>query len=605
MVMSPPKTRQTRKRKLQSDGHAGVDKADDERVHRRRKGRGGDQEQEGVRVSTNNNSNGHQNNNGSCGATSTTTSARASVPANASQPRRNGNGNVHISSSAENENAPAVSSTATAKPTSRPKPDAPGRYSSSVSLQLRRLAQDSMQRSTASGLDAICRGKEEDLVAEERGDSFSTKNDTPTTFCDTTSEVDDFNIYENSTALGRERRKLKFILYTTFTFIIMILLAASAIIYTQHVNHCISDLKRNAIDFEAGKQQSEAIRRQVQNHKHTRIILLGVHSLLDESRQEAAQLKEELARIIIAHETQIQEYKSIFQQHDEELRDAIVRINTLRGDKEESEDYAWLRIDELMEENSEISSERKRVQLRDKELIRTIESLTLRLQTANRLYEDLNGRHTVLTTKHDLLQYNHNQLSDLLLAPLLTYAQNIQLASERQHGVIMEMTSLVHSLHSSLEISRENLQTTTMESMNALDAVVVVTNEAAYEREHAYEMEREHYMQHMEFTLERLEDEAMGAVQAVAEAAGKLEYERKVEEEGRWHSYVEEAETILSSIQEDHDDNNLVEGLGETSVLRAAMTRRIEEGISSLRSYIHPYNYVKAKEAISRQEEED
>ena len=34
----------------------------------------------------------------------------------------------------------------------------------------------------------------------------------------------------------------------------------------------------------------------------------------------------------------------------------------------------------------------------------------------------------------------------------------------------------------------------------------------------------------------------------------------------------------------------------EPSVLKAAISRRIEDGITSLRSYIHPYNYLKQKE---------
>ena len=87
--------------------------------------------------------------------------------------------------------------------------------------------------------------------------------------------------------------------------------------------------------------------------------------------------------------------------------------------------------------------------------------------------------------------------------------------------------------------------------------------------------------------------------------SGKLEYDRKVEEEGRWRSYTEEAESILNNVQVGIIHNDIKDGTNpiderkgntETSVLKAAISRRIEEGIISLRSYIHPYNYLKHRD---------
>lgn len=99
-----------------------------------------------------------------------------------------------------------------------------------------------------------------------------------------------------------------------------------------------------------------------------------------------------------------------------------------------------------------------------------------------------------------------------------------------------------------------------------------------------------------------------------------MEYERKVEEEARWRNYVEEVERTFGGIgvqteydlsrdisntesrhnsdtlQNEQDNLEDLQGMIETSVLRAAISRRIEEGIASLQKYIHPYNYLKQKE---------
>lgn len=43
-----------------------------------------------------------------------------------------------------------------------------------------------------------------------------------------------------------------------------------------------------------------------------------------------------------------------------------------------------------------------------------------------------------------------------------------------------------------------------------------------------------------------------------------------------------------------------MDGIVETSVLRAAMSRRVEQGLAILKEYVHPHNYfVKKKDSES------
>ena len=177
----------------------------------------------------------------------------------------------------------------------------------------------------------------------------------------------------------------------------------------------------------------------------------------------------------------------------------------------------------------------------------------------------------------------------------------------------------MHSLHSSLELIQSDAQMQSSESQNAVDAIALAAGLFASQQAQRYELEMLNYMEVMERKLNWLEDEAFGSVQAVAEAAGKLEYERKVEEEMRWKQYVEEVERTLGGIRlgTEHDlllhgekkdglsdstpneqigcNSDSVESKHLNSVLRAAISRRVEEGISSLHKYIHPYNYLKEK----------
>ena len=178
-----------------------------------------------------------------------------------------------------------------------------------------------------------------------------------------------------------------------------------------------------------------------------------------------------------------------------------------------------------------------------------------------------------------------------LVDPCIRYASNAEQYFERQHSIIVDLTSLVHSIHASLDICHKEAEVQQSQSIHTLDAVAIATGELAIEKTLSYEMERKHYMVNMEMRLENLEDEALGAIRAVADAAGK----RKSEEEGRWKSYTEEAESVLRSVRKNVDnectDESVEVGVSETSVLRAAISHRLEEGIASLQRYnLRPHN---------------
>ena len=69
-----------------------------------------------------------------------------------------------------------------------------------------------------------------------------------------------------------------------------------------------------------------------------------------------------------------------------------------------------------------------------------------------------------------------------------------------------------------------------------------------------------------------------------------------------------EAETVLKEIRQHIHEESLhdnLKGVGKTSVLRAALSRRIEEGMASLRSYIHPHNYLQQQSIEEEQSKEE
>lgn len=249
---------------------------------------------------------------------------------------------------------------------------------------------------------------------------------------------------------------------------------------------------------------------------------------LNQSQQLNAQLKGAMAQLELEHTSQIEEYKSIFNQHDDDLNEALSRIKVLRGNKDDKMsalDMAWLRMDELLEENNELShhlNEAKKQQLfvaRDRELINTVESLTQQLKSVseekdelNASNDDLNTLLVLLNQEYELLEYNHQEMVRLLF-PVLPYVQSLQYTSEKQHSIILELTSIVHSLHSSLELSQSDAQIQSTESQYAVDAIATAAGELVLQQTANYDMERALYMEKMEQKLTRMEDEALGAVQ--------------------------------------------------------------------------------------------
>lgn len=446
--------------------------------------------------------------------------------------------------------------------------------------------------------------------------------------------VDDYRNYTlaQNTIQGGRKSHIKLMAITYFTAIISALIWILAIFHTVDFNHRLDSMKKRELYYSTIDQYKSLL-------KESNMSADRVKQTLTETKNMNTHLKEAMVRMEVEHKEQIGEYRSIFKQHDNDLNEALGRIKVLRGDRKDhgtALDMAWLRMDELLEENNELShhlNEAKKQQLfvaRDKELINTVESLTQQLTSVSdekdniiSMCDDLNNLLIMLNQDYELLEFTHHQLADLF-SPILTYVRSLQLTSEQQHAIILELTSLAHSLHTSLALTESDAQIQSIESNNAVDAIAAAAGKMVSEQTARYDLERSIYMEQMERTLARMEDEALGAVQAVAEAAGKLEYERKIEEETRWRSYVEEVERTLGSIgvQTENDlrdesadgllnskvkskNNQLLqdrpeynlEGLVETSVLRAAISRRIEEGIASLQKYIHPYNYLKEKKS--------
>jgi len=202
-------------------------------------------------------------------------------------------------------------------------------------------------------------------------------------------------------------------------------------------------------------------------------------------------------------------------------------------------------------------------------------------EALERDYDEINTHAKHMSMQYNLLQHSHTELINIYLAPILNYTNKLQQSYEEQHSIILDLSKLIKSLQSSLTSCKEDIETQRQESINAVEAVAHASNEFALVKAHEHELERISYIEHMELTIDRIEDEAIGAVNAVATAAGKLEYERKLEEEERWKRYTNEAESILGSIR-----NNVVQDdeirvldtdiykVGDISMRRVVQSRR-------------------------------
>ena len=394
------------------------------------------------------------------------------------------------------------------------------------------------------------------------------------------------------------------------------LLVLIAVTYANNFEHDLATLRMDAIAYEVSIESNEMHSREVYEHIMSRVELRTVLDELDESQDEVMRLREEMRSDAYAREIENRD-------HETSIRMSTARIDELGGDVYDyasAKDEAWSRFRELSEENDRLSRtlvelERSRDASRSSEarLMDNVEDLTRRVDAASRDGDELTSRIDTLraetddaSMRYDVLRRDHEEMSDSYLAPILAYVRGLQISFDRQHSIILDLTSLVHSLRASLEVDRADSIMRASMSIHAVDAVAYANGQLAIERARMHELERVEYMERMEMRLVRLEDEAMGAVVAVAEAAGRLEYERKVEEEGRWRDYTMETESILRSVRDEGvvEDGRRdgvgggEEGVGatgissETSLLRAAISRRIEEGMASLRSYYHPYDYL-------------
>ncbi|KAL3811645.1 hypothetical protein ACHAXA_001402, partial [Cyclostephanos tholiformis] len=388
------------------------------------------------------------------------------------------------------------------------------------------------------------------------------------------------------------------------------LLVLVAVVYANNFEYDLAVLRMDAIAYEASRDATEIYLRELDDHD---IELRTVRDRLVESQDEVARLRAELRLVVNAREVKNRE-------HEMSMRMLAMSIDDLGGNLNEyasAMDAAGSRTHELLEKNDYLSRalaelERSHDAARSREagLIDAVEDLTRQVELASRERDELMSHIDWLdanandaSIRYDLLRRDHEEMSNVYLAPILAFVQRLQISSDRQHSIILDLTSLVNSLRVSWEVDRADSEMQASASIYAVDAVAFATGQLAIERARMYELERVEYMEVMETRLEMLEDQAVGAVVAVAEAAGRLEYERKVEEEGRWRDYTIETESILRSVR---DENVVKEGRragdgggsdggipSETSLLRAAISRRIEEGMASLRSYYHPYDYLR------------
>eukprot|EP00985_Skeletonema_marinoi_P015838 scaffold8288_cov99-Skeletonema_marinoi.AAC.2 len=311
-------------------------------------------------------------------------------------------------------------------------------------------------------------------------------------------------------------------------------------------------------------------------YQHTNNLLNAAEDKAKQSQLTITSIVEEMTESDRSYKMLIEDYKSIAQQHDDDKNDALSRIAALRSQKEDSSsalDLAWLRMDDLLQENNDLSSQLK---LTKKKLESNIKHLTLERDNLLQRRDVLKERNKKLQAQNELQQYTHEYTMNLFFAPMLRHTLHLQQTSEHQHSIIVDLTSIVRDLHESLE-NRET----------DLDTQIVF----AHAQSKVHEMERVSLMQNMEAQLQQLEEEAVGAVNAVATASGKLEFDRKSEEQTRWNGYVSQVESILGDMSSETGD-----GIIETSVLRAAITRRVESGLNALKKYVHPNHFVNKKD---------
>ena len=374
----------------------------------------------------------------------------------------------------------------------------------------------------------------------------------------------------NTFAYGRQQNN---ILCQTILFFSLILFLLVSIMYTATVSHNYQTLQNESVHRDTIDKYNSILRERERKYEHTKAILSTSEDNAKQSQESISRIVGEMTESERSYKMLIEDYKTIARQHDDDKNSALSRIAALRSQKEDSSsalDMAWLRMDELLDLSSQLS-------LTKKKLENKVEYLTLERDKLLQRKDVLEETSKNLVAQNELQQYTHEYAMNLFFAPMLRSTLNLQQTSEHQHSVIVKLISLVRSLHDSLENTETDL-----------DTQIVV----AHAQSKVHEMERLSLMQSMESQLHQLEEEAVGAVNAVATASGKLEFERKSEEQTRWNEYVNQVESILG----DMSASDTEDGIIETSVLRAAITRRVETGLNALKKYVHPNHYVNKKD---------
>jgi len=437
-----------------------------------------------------------------------------------------------------------------------------GGKSSSVSKQLHSWAR-------------MKKGKQHQIHnVQEKGSNLSDSDSTKWQHAKEDSRATSETTPTNAFANGRRQRNV--ILCQTVLFFVLIIFFLVSIMYTLNVSHNLQMLQNDSMHRDTIDKYNSILQERERKYQHTKSLLNTAEDKAKQSQLSIARIVEEMTESESSYKTLIEDYKAIAQQHDDDKNDALSRIAALRSQKEDSSsalDLAWLRMDDLLHENNDLSSQLK---LTKKKLENNIKHLTLERDNLLQRRDVLEERNKKLQAQSELHQYTHEYTMNLFFAPMLRHTLHLQQTSEHQHSIIVDLTSIVRDLHESLE-NRET----------DLDTQIVF----AHAQSKVHEMERVSLMQSMEAQLQQLEEEAVGAVNAVATASGKLEFERKSEEQTRWNEYVSQVESILGDMSSETGD-----GIIETSVLRAAITRRVESGLNALKKYVHPNHFVNKKD---------
>ena len=374
-------------------------------------------------------------------------------------------------------------------------------------------------------------------------------------------------------SLRASASRLRLYLFAAIAMGTLVALALASVVYVENTVRWYDDLRQDSL-------QNETI-------ETTEGVMSKLQSDLDGA--EATIHRQQL---------QTQQYTSAIHNRRTMFKLAIDRMKR-DHESQPGIELAWQRIETALKTHeTDQDSDIAQSMGIDEELANALEMLSNRLHQIEQAYKNLLEHSKRTESILGVLEFNHWQIAELY-HPLLNHVQTLQARLDHRASAMLGLTTLVHSLHEALELSHAELEEQRQDSSIALDEVALAAKDFSLASAEAYEMERRHYMEYMQLRLDRQEDEAVGAVHAVATAAGKLEYERKIEEVARWKSYTAETEELLASVKKNVHEATLEDIANERSVLKAAISRRIEEGMASLKSYIHPYSYLRDRSPYS------